>query len=339
MVDYKKSGVDIEAGYKVIDLVKRLSRPSKSVVASFGGIGGLFSLNAKKYRNPLLVSCSDGVGTKLKVAFKAGKHDTVGIDLVAMSVNDVIRCGARPLFFVDYIACNRTDPSLMKEILRGITMGCRQAQCDLLGGETAELSDMYSPGEYDLAGFSVGIVEKSKVIDGRGIKPGDVIIGMRSSGLHSNGYTLARKVLFEMGKLKPSDYMRDLGRSVGDELLVPTKIYVPAVLKLIEKVKVKGIAHITGGSFGEKLGRVLPKGVSAVIDTSAWKPQPIFMVIQKFGRISKAEMYRAFNMGIGMAVVVKKKEAEKALKVLKATGEKALPIGEIVKGKGKVEIK
>ncbi len=340
-ITYKSAGVDIKSGYKVVDVVKRLAKPSKAVVKSFGGIGGLFSLDLKKYRKPLLVSCADGVGTKLKVAFMAGKHDTVGIDLVAMNVDDLVRCGAKPLYFVDYIACHKIESSVMKGLLKGIIKGCKLAGCDLLGGETAELGDMYSPGEYDLAGFAVGIIEKDKVIDGRKIKPGDVIIGLRSSGLHSNGYTLARKVLFEMGRMKITDYLQDTGCTIGEELLRPTKIYAQSILKLIKKVKVKGIAHITGGSFGEKLGRILPKGVGAVIDSACWMPNPIFLVIQKFGRISKNEMFKTFNMGVGMVVVVGKKDVKGSLKVLKASREKAFVIGEVVgaKGKGRVAIR
>jgi len=337
-ITYKKAGVNIEAGYKVIDLLKRLSKPSKSVVSSFGGIGGLFSLDVKKLKKPLIVSCADGVGTKLKVAFMTQRHDTVGIDLVAMSVNDLVRCGAKPIFFIDYIACHKTKPEMMKEILKGIIKGCGLAGCDLLGGETAELGDMYAPGEYDLAGFAVGIVEKDKLIDGRKIKPGDVVIGLRSSGLHSNGFSLARKVLFEMARMRITDHLQDTDSTVGDELLIPTRIYVKPILKLIHKVKVKGIAHITGGSFGEKLGRILPKGVGAVINSKAWRPHPIFNVIQKFGRIPKEEMFRTFNMGIGMVVVVAKKDVDKALKTLKGSGEKTVVIGEAVKGKGGVKV-
>jgi len=336
-MNYKKAGVDLEAGYKVVDLVKRLAKPSKNVLTSFGGIGGLFSFDVKKYKKPLLVSCADGVGTKLKVAFMAGRHDTVGIDLVAMSVDDLVRCGAKPLYFVDYIACHKIETKIMGELLKGIVKGCKLAHCDLLGGETAELSQMYRPGEYDLAGFAVGVVEKNKVIDGSKIKAGDMIIGLASSGLHSNGYTLARKILFDMAQLKVTDHLQGLGRTVGEELLEPTKIYARSILKLIQKVSVKGIAHITGGSFGEKLGRILPKGAGAVIDSSSWRPQPVFLVIQKYGKISKDEMFKTFNMGIGMVVVVSKKDVDKALKVLKACGEKALVIGEIIKAKGKVK--
>ena len=336
-MDYKKAGVDIEAGYKVIDILKKIAKPSAAVVASFGGIGGLYAFNAKKYKNPLLVSCSDGVGTKLKVAFMADKHDTVGIDLVAMSVNDLIRCGAKPLYFVDYIACHRNHPKVMGEILKGIVTGCKRAGCDLLGGETAELSDIYAKDEYDLAGFAVGVVEKSKVIDGSKIKPGDVIIGLASNGLHSNGYTLAREVLFGMAGLKITDNLQDLGRSVGEELLEPTRIYVKSILELIKKISVKGIAHITGGGFPEKLGRILPKGVSAIIDSTTWETHSIFDIIQNFGKITKGEMYRTFNMGIGMAVVVSKKDGEKAVRLLNKLGEEALVIGKV--GKAKAEVK
>jgi len=339
MVTYKESGVDIEAGYKVIDLLRSAAKPSKFVLSNFGGLGGLFEVDLKKYKRPVLVSCADGVGTKLKVAFMTGRHDTVGIDLVAMSVDDLIRCGAKPLYFVDYIACQKNDPDLMKALLKGIIKGCKLAGCDLLAGETAELPGLYAPGEYDLAGFAVGIVEKGSLIDGKKIRPGDIVIGLASSGLHSNGYTLARKVLFGSAKLKPTDHLRDLGRTVGEELLEPTRIYAPSIMKLISKVKVKGIAHITGGGFEEKLGRILPKNVSAVINSSSWAALPIFSVIQRFGRISKQEMFKTFNMGIGMAVVVSPKDVDAAMKILRSSGEKVCEIGEVVKGRGTVIIK
>ena len=338
MVTYKDSGVDIEAGYKVIDLLKKAARPSAGVLSSFGGLGGLFRFDGKKYKKPVLVSCADGVGTKLKVAFLAGRHDTVGIDLVAMSVDDVVRSGAKPLFFVDYIACQKNTPGLMKRLLKGILDGCKLAGCDLLGGETAELPDLYHPGEYDLAGFAVGVVEKEKIIDGSRIRSGDEVIGLFSSGLHSNGYSLARHVLFDGAKLKVSDRMQELDGTLGEDLLKPTKIYAPSILKLINNLNVKGIAHITGGGFPEKLGRILPKGMSAVIDTTTWRPQPIFRIIQKFGSIGKAEMFNTFNMGIGMAVVVSKKDTEKAIRILRSCGEMAALIGETCKGKGQVII-
>jgi phosphoribosylformylglycinamidine cyclo-ligase len=334
-VTYKSAGVDIESGYKVVNIIKGLAKPSKSVVTSFGGLGGLFSLDTKKYKKPLLCSCADGVGTKLKVAFAAGKHDTVGIDLVAMNVDDLVRCGANPLFFVDYIACQKIQPSVMKQILKGIVKGCKLAGCDLLGGETAEMGDMYAPGEYDLAGFSVGIVEKEKVIDGSRIRSGDVIIGLRSSGLHSNGYTLARKVLFEIGRLGVKDTLQDLGCTVGEELLRPTRIYAKSIMNLVQKVRVKGISHICGGGIPEKLARILPKRACAVIDSSSWKPNPIFMILQKFGRISREEMFKTFNMGVGMIVVVDKRDEKRTFKILKACGEKAFVIGEVVDRRGK----
>lgn len=339
MVTYKESGVDIEAGYKVIDFLKSSAKPSKRVLSNFGGLGGLFSFGAKKYKDPVLVSCADGVGTKLKIAMMMGKHHTVGIDLVAMSVDDIVRSGASPLYFVDYIACQKNEPKLIRELLNGIMRGCKLAGCDLIGGETAELPDLYQKDEYDLAGFAVGVIEKRNIIDGKKIKAGDIVIGLASSGLHSNGYTLARKVLFDAAKLTVSDHLQDLGRTVGEELLEPTRIYARSIVKLVSKVKVKGIAHITGGGFPEKLGRILPKGVTAEIRSDSWRPCPIFNVIQKFGRISKQEMFNTFNMGVGMAVVVNKGDVEKALKILKAAGERAWVAGEIKKGKSGVVIK
>jgi phosphoribosylformylglycinamidine cyclo-ligase len=338
MVTYKDSGVNIEAGYEVVEMLKRIARPSKNVLRSFGGLGGLFSLALKGYKKPVLVSCADGVGTKLKVAMAAGVHDTVGIDLVAMSANDLIRCGAKPLFFVDYIACHKNEKELMSALLRGIIAGCKLAECDLLGGETAELGDMYKLGEYDLAGFCVGVVDKNKLVDGSRIKPGDVIVGLASSGLHSNGYTLARRVLLGLAKIRLTDYLQDTGRTLGEELLEPTRIYVSSILALIKKVKVKGIAHITGGGFGEKLGRILPNKVQAVVDSSTWEPNPIFSVISKFGKVEKDEMFRTFNMGIGMVVVVDKKDVNRTLNSLKSSGEEVLVIGEIVKGRGTVSV-
>lgn len=296
---YRDAGVDIHAGYEVVKRIKKHVESTKvpGVMNSVGSFFSLFQPDLKGYQEPLLVSSTDGVGTKLKIAIDLDKHDTVGIDLVAMSVNDLICCGAKPLFFLDYIGIYKNIPAQVEQIVAGIAEGCRQSSCALIGGETAELGDMYKEGEYDLAGFAVGIVDKSKVIDGRTIVPGDVLIGLPSSGLHSNGYSLARKVL---------------GKEDYPELLTPTKIYVKEVHDMLaDGIKIKGIANITGGSFYEKLARILPEGVDAVVDSNAWEPQSIFKKIQEQGQIPWSEMYSAFNMGIGMVLVVPESEVKK----------------------------
>ncbi len=336
MTDYKDSGVDIEAGYEVVRRIKKLARSTyiPGVASDIGFFGGCFAIDRKH----LLVSGADGVGTKLKLAFMMNKHDTVGIDLVAMNVDDVVACGARPLFFLDYIGCHKVELEIMEPILSGIAKGCRQAGCALIGGETAELSDLYVKGEYDLAGFAVGMVEKSKLIDGTKVRPGDKIIGLMSSGLHSNGYTLARKVFFTDAKLSVGDRLKGIDQSLGETLLTPTRIYTKSILQLVKKVKVKGIAHITGGGLPENVARLLPKGTKAMIDRFTWKPQGIFGLLQLYGRIGKDEMFKAFNMGIGMVVAVPDIEVRKAMRILEDLGEKPYLIGEIDKGKQQVEI-
>ena len=326
MITYKQAGVDIQAGNEVVRRIKKLAK-------GIGFFGGFFPMG----RN-FLVGAADGVGTKLKIAFMMNRHDTVGIDLVAMNVNDIVVTGARPLFFLDYIACHKVHPAQIEKIVKGVLAGCKKASCTLLGGETAELSDMYHAGEYDLAGFSLGLVEKKKVINGAKIREGDRLIGLASSGLHSNGYTLARKVLLEQAKMSPKDYVDDFGRSLGEELLIPTRIYVPAVLKSIKRYKIKGIAHITGGGLLENVARILPRKNQAVIDLNSWPIPYIFRMIQRLGKINQDEMYRTFNMGIGMAMVVEERAVAKVLRFLKKIGEKAYLIGEIGKGKGEVII-
>ncbi|MEE8637825.1 MAG: phosphoribosylformylglycinamidine cyclo-ligase [Candidatus Margulisiibacteriota bacterium] len=323
---YKQAGVDIEAGNEVVRRIKKLAK-------GIGFFGGFFPLG-KNY----LVSAADGVGTKLKIAFMLNRHDTVGIDLVAMNVDDLVVAGAKPLFFLDYVACQKVHPPQIEKVIKGIVAGCKMAGCDLLGGETAELPDMYHPGEYDLAGFAVGLVEKKKVITGSKIKEGDRIIGLASSGLHSNGYTLARKIFFEHAKLNPKGYVEDLGKSLGEELLTPTKIYAPTILKLIKRYRIKGIAHITGGGLLENVARILPKKVQAVIDLYSWHIPMIFRLIQKLGKVNQDEMYKTFNMGIGMVVVVEARHVNKILNFLKKQREKAYLIGEIGKGKREVII-
>lgn len=326
MITYKQAGVDIEAGNEVVRRIKKVAR-------GVGFFGGLFPLG-KNY----LVGAADGVGTKLKLAFMMNRHDSVGIDLVAMNVDDVVATGARPLFFLDYIACQKVHPPTVEKIVKGIVAGCKKAGCELLGGETAELSDFYHPGEYDLAGFAIGLVEKKKAINGKKIKDGDRIIGLASSGLHSNGYTLARKIFFDQAKLNPKVPIEDFGKTLGEELLTPTKIYTPTILKLIKRYRIKGIAHITGGGLLENVARIVPKKVQAVIDLYSWSIPAIFRMIQRMGKVNQDEMYKTFNMGIGMVIVVEAKAVDKIMKFLKKQGEKAYLIGEIGKGKGEVII-
>jgi len=336
---YKSAGVDIDAGDRFVEkirpFVKSTFRPE--VLTDIGGFGGLFGLNAVKYKEPVLVSGTDGVGTKLKVAFLADRHDTVGIDLVAMSVNDIVVTGAEPLFFLDYFATGKLDPDRQADVVKGIAEGCRQAGCALIGGETAEMPGFYPPGEYDLAGFAVGVVDKGSIIDGKGIKPGDAIVGLASSGLHSNGYSLARKVIFEAAGLKINDLVQELAKTAADELLTPTRIYVKTILSLKESFTLKGLAHITGGGITGNLPRVLPEGCRARVNRSAWKPKPVFGFIQEKGGVDTDEMYRDFNMGIGMIAVVPSSEAEALVEAAKALGDEAYIIGEIIKGERGVE--
>ena len=334
-ITYEQSGVDIEAGYEVIKRVKKLAKTTniKGVLGEIGLFGGCFEIDKKNYKAPVLVSGTDGVGTKVKIAFDMNKHDTVGIDLVAMNADDVACLGARPLFFLDYIACNKVVPDIIEQILKGMAEGCRQAGCALIGGETAEMSDLYGKGEYDLAGFAVGIVDKKNIINGKNIKIGDMIIGLPSSGLHSNGYTLARKVLFGSAGFDINSHVSGLSVSIGEALLEPTIIYAKTIQKVIDKIKIKGIAHITGGGLPENVGRILPKGTRAVIDSSAWKTPKIFSVIKERGNIADNEMFKAFNMGIGMTMVADRKDAHAAAKL-----SKGIIIGEIKEGSGEVEI-
>jgi phosphoribosylformylglycinamidine cyclo-ligase len=334
-ITYKSAGVDIDAGNRFVDLIRPLVRRTfrPEVVTDIGGFGGLFSFNARNYRDPVLVSSTDGVGTKLKVAFMTGKHDTVGIDLVAMCVNDVVVQGAEPLFLLDYLATGKLSLGVSAQIIKGIARGCREAGCALIGGETAEMPSFYREGEYDLAGFTVGVVERKSVIDGSSIRAGDRLIGIGSSGLHSNGYSLARKILFERLRLKAHSRVPGISRAVGEELLVPTRIYVKPILQILKQFPVRGIAHITGGGITDNLPRVTPKGCKAVILKGSWPVPPIFQVMQEAGRVSEEEMLRTFNNGIGMILAVPPKEADKVLGSLKSLKEKAYPIGEILGAK------
>jgi phosphoribosylformylglycinamidine cyclo-ligase len=339
---YKSAGVDIDAGNEFVNLIKPLvkatSRPE--VMADIGGFGGLFSLNAGKYRNPVLVSGTDGVGTKLRLAFMADRHDSIGIDLVAMCVNDIVVQGAEPLFFLDYLATSKLNPAKGAEIVKGIAAGCIQAGCALIGGETAEMPGFYGEGEYDIAGFAVGVVERDNIIDGSSVTVGNRLIGIASSGLHSNGYSLARKVILEKMGLGIFDELPGLGRSVADELLTPTRIYAKTILNLLRDFSVKSIAHITGGGLLENIPRVLPHGCKALIAANSWKWPEIFRLIQDAGEIETGEMNRTFNCGIGMVLAVPENEVEEILIRLSGLNEQAFVIGEVAKcevGKEDVE--
>ena len=329
---YKDAGDDITAGYKAVELMK--SHIARTMLGSnsfdIGGFGGLFELDIKDTPNPVLVSGTDGVGTKLKLAFLMDKHDTVGIDCVAMCVNDIICCGAKPLFFLDYIACGKNVPEKIAAIVSGVAEGCVQSGCALVGGETAEMPGFYPIDEYDLAGFSVGVVDKSKVLDKNTVTQGDVIIALPSSGVHSNGFSLVRKV-FDVEKIDLKAPVAELGgASLGETLLTPTKIYVKPVLALLDAVKVKAVSHITGGGFYENIPRSLPKGATAKIDRSALRILPIFDYLAKTGNIPERDMFNTYNMGVGMSVVVAREDADKALEILRANGEDAYIMGEVV---------
>ena len=330
---YKQAGVDITAGYKAVELMKKhIARTMVNGKADdIGGFGGLFALDLTGYQKPVLVSGTDGVGTKLKLAFLMDKHDTVGIDCVAMCVNDVICCGAKPLFFLDYIACGKNVPEKIADIVAGVAEGCVQSGAELIGGETAEMPGFYPIDEYDLAGFAVGIVDRDKVVDKTSMKEGDVMIALPSSGVHSNGFSLVRKV-FDVENCDLKSPREELGgKSLGETLLTPTRIYVKPMLALFEAVKVKGVSHITGGGFYENMPRSIPKGLGVKIKKSDVKILPIFKLLQKEGNVSERDMFNTFNMGVGMSVVVAKEDVQKALDVLKANGEDAYIVGEIVK--------
>ena len=329
---YAAAGVDITAGYRAVELMKQhiAKTMTSGVCSDVGGFGGLFELDLTGIEKPVLVSGTDGVGTKLKLAFLMDKHDTVGIDCVAMCVNDIICAGAKPLFFLDYIACGKNVPEKIADIVKGVCEGCVQSGAALIGGETAEMPGFYPIDEYDLAGFSVGVVDKSKIIDNKTMEAGDVIIALPSSGVHSNGFSLVRKV-FDVENADIKTPVAELGgKSVGETLLTPTKIYVKPVLALMDEVKVKGISHITGGGFYENIPRSIPKGLGAKIEKASVKVLPIFELIAKTGNISERDMFNTFNMGVGMSIVVAKEDADKALEILKANGEDAYIIGEII---------
>ena len=328
---YKEAGVDITAGYRAVELMKKhVARTMPDGKADIGGFGGLFPLDMTGIKEPVLVSGTDGVGTKLRIAQLLDKHDTIGIDCVAMCVNDIICCGAKPLLFLDYIACGRNVPERIAEIVGGVAEGCVQAGCALVGGETAEHPGTMAEDDYDLAGFSVGIVDKSKVIDNSAMQPGDVMIALPSSGVHSNGFSLVRKV-FDVEHCDLKAPVEELnGASLGETLLAPTRIYVKPVLAVMKEVTIKGISHITGGGFYENMPRSIPKGLGVKIEKSAVRVPPIFSLIQKRGNISEHDMFNTFNMGVGMSVVVAKEDAERAVELFKANGEEAYILGTIV---------
>lgn len=337
---YKAAGVDITAGYKAVELMKNhiAKTITSGVCSDIGGFGGLFELDLQGIKKPVLVSGTDGVGTKLKLAFLLDKHDTVGIDCVAMCVNDIICSGAKPLFFLDYIACGKNVPERIADIVKGVADGCVQSGAALIGGETAEMPGFYPENEYDLAGFSVGVLDKEKIIDNTKMTDGDVIIALASSGVHSNGFSLVRKV-FDVENSDISAPISELsGKSIGETLLTPTKIYVKPILALNNKIAVKGISHITGGGFYENIPRSIPDGLGAVIDRSSVKVLPIFDLIAKKGNIPEREMFNTFNMGVGMSVIVNKNDTDKALKILCENGEDAYIIGEIKKAEEKIKI-
>ncbi|MFD3447593.1 phosphoribosylformylglycinamidine cyclo-ligase [Microbacteriaceae bacterium 4G12] len=333
---YKQAGVDIEAGYEAVSRMKKhvqkTMRPE--VLAGLGGFGGMFDISKFQGEEPVLVSGTDGVGTKLMLAFLMDKHDTIGIDAVAMCVNDIVVQGAEPLFFLDYIACGKADPAKIESIVKGIADGCQQAGCALIGGETAEMPGMYTEDEYDLAGFTVGIADKKKLITGEHIRPGDVFIGLSSSGIHSNGYSLVRKVLLETGGLSLHETYGKLEGTLGEELLRPTKIYVKPILEVLKKFTIKGMAHITGGGFIENIPRMLPENVGAEIDYGSWPIPPIFDLLQEVGKLNRKEMFNIFNMGIGMVLAVQEADLVDAIDLLEAQGEKAYIIGRATAGNG-----
>lgn len=332
---YVDAGVDIDKAGKMVDKIKKIAQqtPRSGVIGEIGGFGGLFSLNIGNMESPVLVSSTDGVGTKLKIAFMMSKHDTIGIDLVAMCVNDIVVQGAKPLFFLDYLSMGRLEEEIAIDVITGIGEGCRRAGCALIGGETAEMPGFYKDDEYDLAGFTVGVVDNRKIIDGSEIRVGDKLIGISSSGLHSNGYSLVRKICFDILKLKIDTYIPEFGKTIGEELLTPTRIYSQTVRSIIKNLPVLGLAHITGGGITENIIRVIPEQCNIVMQRHSWDVPPVFTYLKQAGNISEHEMMRTFNNGIGLIVVVHEKDAQEVLDRLIAMKEKAFIIGEIVECK------
>jgi phosphoribosylformylglycinamidine cyclo-ligase len=338
-MEYKSAGVDIDAGNETVRRIRALARGTftPGVLSDIGSFGGLFRLDRDRYEEPVLVSSADGVGTKLKVAFMTGRHDTVGADLVNHCVNDILVQGAEPLFFLDYLATGRLSPAVAEQVVSGVARACRENGCALIGGETAEMPGFYADGEYDIAGFIVGVVERSRVIDGKSIVPGDVLIGLPSEGLHTNGYSLARRVLFEIAGWRADTFVAELGTTVGDALLASHRSYLSLVRPLLERQSVRGLAHITGGGITENLPRVLPEGCAAEIDLQAWNVPALFRLLQERGQIVREEMFRAFNMGIGLVIVCPAREAERVINMLARAGEPhAVRIGFVVSGNRQV---
>ncbi len=337
---YKSSGVDVEAGYEAVKLMKEHVKKTHitGVLGNLGSFGGFFKPDLLGYKEPLLISGTDGVGTKLQIAFMADKHDTIGIDCVAMCVNDIVCHGAKPLFFLDYIGTGKLNPKKAADIVKGICDGCLEAECALIGGETAEMPGFYKDEEYDLAGFAVGIVDKEKVINGEKVKVGDMIIGLPTSGIHSNGYSLVRKLFFEINDYKTDSTFPELSKTLGEELLMPTRIYVKTVLELLKQYEIKGIAHITGGGFIENIPRTIPKGLKGRIEVGTWPILPIFTLMEELGGLDELVLFNTFNMGIGLALIVDKTDAGNILASLKDMGEKAYVIGDIISGEGGLEL-
>jgi phosphoribosylformylglycinamidine cyclo-ligase len=331
---YKKAGVDIDEGERFVRLISPMVRKTfrPEVMTDIGSFGALFRLDLKKYKNPVLISGTDGVGTKLKIAFMMDKHDTVGIDLVAMCVNDVLTSGAEPLFFLDYFATGKLDSDKASKVIKGIVKGCKEANCSLIGGETAEMPGFYPAGEYDLSGFAVGVVDKKRIIDGSKIRSGDEIIGIASNGLHSNGYSLVRRLFFDMQRMNVKTHVPGIGTTLGEELLRPTRIYVKAFHALMTKIKIKGMAHITGGGISGNLPRIFPEGISANLQTGSWPVPKIFRIIEEMGHVPEDDMQKTFNMGIGYVVLVSKGSSGDAISLLKKAGYRAFLIGNAVKG-------
>lgn len=338
---YREAGVDIDAGNRAVQLmknhVKATYRPE--VLGDIGGFGGLFALDIAKYRQPVLVSGTDGVGTKLCLAFMLDRHDTIGQDAVAMCVNDILVQGAEPLFFLDYLAVGKLEPEKVASIVSGVAGACKESGCALIGGETAEMAGFYKTGEYDIGGFAVGVVEKSKIITGETIQPGDVLLGLPSSGIHSNGYSLVRKICFDLKQLSPDDFISELGKTIGDELLTPTRLYPRVCLPLLENFDIRGMVHITGGGFYDNIPRILPDNCGVEVDTSSWPMPPVFKLLQEWGQVPWPEMYRTFNMGIGMILVLPASQAEAVQQDLAARGEQSYVIGRIHAGKQEVTLK
>jgi len=330
-ITYKDSGVDVEGGNRFVKRISSIVKETftKEVLTDIGGFAALFDATFKQYKEPVLVSSTDGVGTKLKIAQMMNVHTTIGIDAVAMCVNDIVVTGARPLFFLDYIACGKLNEDTLVDVIKGLATGCKMADCALIGGETAEHPNVMQPDDYDIAGFSVGVVDRHRIIDGSTIKPGDVIVGIASSGIHSNGYSLVRKLLFDIKKYTVETKLNELSKPLGQELLEPTRIYVTPILKALAKVTIKGLVHITGGGFYENIPRILPVTIAAYIEKKSFSVPPIFQIIQREGNIEEKEMFTTFNMGIGMICVVAKDDAKSLVNILTQNGEKAYIIGHI----------